>query len=188
MGPRRIGYTKPGVGAGNGEFWGVRFGAKQASYRGMGFPDFFLFFFCSSCSSCYSCCSSYGRSFQTEIRLLESKNDSGSCVARKITKIFFSDFFLPFSRQYCRSLKIRKGISGRSPGDLAALGCWIKGLVWFGETQLNASFGPRLVCGDTKLLRAAPARRPSGSAGPRTWPRCSHLCGRRTTAGNPNQR
>ena len=45
-----------------------------------------------------------------------------------------------------------------------------KGLVWFGKAQLNASFGPRLVCGDTKLLRAAPARRPSGSAGPGTWP------------------
>ena len=45
LGPPRIGYTKPGVGAGNGEFCGIRFGAKQASYRGMGFPDFFSVFF-----------------------------------------------------------------------------------------------------------------------------------------------
>ena len=43
-------------------------------------------------------------------------------------------------------------------------------MVWFGKAQLNASFGPRLVCGDTKLLRAFSARRPSGSAEPRKWP------------------
>ena len=43
-------------------------------------------------------------------------------------------------------------------------------MVWFGKSPLKATFGPRLVCSDSKLLRAFPSRRPSGWAEPHPWP------------------
>ena len=51
------------------------------------------------------------------------------------------------------------------PGQLG-----IGGLVWFGKSALKPALGPRLVCGDLKLERASPSRRPSGSAEPHPWP------------------